>query len=203
VDFGADHGRAGHRSGQVNTHVYHHITEPAHFTVKATPMMFSNDYRPGRRINGYDTTRGDLSMNVITGDGVPVPVDKHRRRIEGGPSPELQKMNDQFFHLPAERELLVSPRRPAVREEKEPPKTKPMGKKVHGTARRETQIQTFLMDERRPKAVGPVRDAKPAAATTPVAHFEEMCAETRQAVQERRLWGQIFKARGQDSMKLG
>merc|ERR1719395_111649 len=101
-------------------------------------MMFSNDYRPGRRINGYDTTRGDLSMNVITGDGVPVPVDKHRRRIEGGPSPELQKMNDQFFHLPAERELLVSPRRPAVREEKEPPKTKPMGKKVHGTARRES-----------------------------------------------------------------
>lgn len=197
VNFGSDSARAGHRSGTVGTHVYHHITEPAHFTMKATPMMFGNDYRPGRKVDGYGCTKSNYAHNVITGEGLSVPVDKHRRRIEGAPSTQLQKMNDQQFHLPAEREV-SSPRR-AAKEEKEPQPARQMGKKVHGTARREAKIQEFLVDERRPPApAGPVS----APASSP-AHFADTCAATRTAVQERRLWGQIFKARGQDSMKLG
>jgi hypothetical protein len=107
-------------------------------------------------------------------------------------------MNEKMWKLPAERDAIHSPRRP-VRQEADVP-TKAAGKRVFGTAKREAQIQECFA-----ASPAPAPDPQvPAQKATPEssAHFKQMCSETQQAVQERRLWGQIFRARGQDSLRL-
>jgi hypothetical protein len=192
IDFGADAKRAGSRSENVGSHVYHDKTQQASFSMKTTPMMFSETYRPGRR--GY----ADKASNPIVNEGAAEVPSTLRRRIESGPSPELQRMNEKMWKLPAERDTIHSPRR-SVRQEAEVP-TKVVGKRVHGTAKRASQIQDCLGSPPPSAPDSQVRVEKATPETS--AHFKQMCSETQQAVQERRLWGQIFRARGQDSLRL-
>jgi hypothetical protein len=192
INFGADTNRAGARSENVGSHVYHDKTQQASFSMTTTPMMFSETYRPGRR------AYGDRASNPIINDGIPAEVpNAARRRLESGPSPELQRMNEKMWKLPADRDAIHSPRRP-VRSEADVA-VKAVGKRVHGTAKRAPQIQMCFGTAPTDQQVR-VETATPESSQT--AFFKQMCSETQQAVQERRLWGQIFRARGQDSLRL-